>query len=282
MKVTSQQTLSLRDFDTAVTPRYGSRAEYKQQLKAQVRTLAENQELLYAHNRHSVLVIFQAMDAAGKDGAIRHVFSGINPQGVQVFSFKKPSDEELDHDFLWRTTKALPERGRVGVFNRSYYEEVLVVKVHEAILQSQQLPRDAVTDDIWQERYESINDLEKHLSRNGTKIVKFFLHLSKDEQKKRFLARIDNADKNWKFNKYDVQERKHWDAYQDAYAEAIGATSTEYAPWHIIPADDKKNARLLIAQTLNDAFDTLSMHYPHQSDARKAELKSMREDLAND
>ncbi len=282
MKINSKTPIDLANFKTNIEPIYSSKNEYKTMLRQKIDTLAEYQQLLYAHDRYSVLVIFQAMDAAGKDGAIRHVFSGINPQGVQVFSFKKPSDEELDHDFLWRTTKALPERGRLGVFNRSYYEEVLVVKVHQAILKAHNIPPELITESIWQERYESINDFEKHLARNGTKIVKFFLHLSKDEQKRRFLSRIDNSHKNWKFSKFDIQERGYWDNYQTAYGQAIGATSTAHAPWNIIPADDKKNARLLIAQTLCDAFGELDMHYPHQSEQRVAELKAIRNDLEHD
>ena len=219
------------------------------------------------------------MDAAGKDGAIRHVFSGINPQGCQVSSFKKPSDEELDHDFLWRTTKRLPERGRIGVFNRSYYEEALVVKVHQGILQGQKLPQSKITDNIWHERYESMRGFEQHLYHNGTKVLKFFLHLSKDEQARRFISRIDEPDKNWKFSDSDIKERAHWDAYQKAYGEVISATSTEQSPWVIVPADDKKNARLIIAKTLHETLAGLEMHYPIVTEERAKELQEIKKQL---
>ena len=214
------------------------------------------QQLHYASNRHAVLLIFQAMDAAGKDGAIRHVMSGVNPQGCQVFSFKHPSATELEHDFLWRTTRDLPERGRIGIFNRSYYEEVLIVRVHPEILRSEGLP-DAPHDDktVWHDRYRSIVDLEKHLHGNGTRIVKFFLHLSKEEQRKRFLARIDEPDKNWKFSLADIEERKFWKHYMKAYEECLSATSTSDSPWYVVPADDKENARLIVSQIVLDTFE---------------------------
>jgi PPK2 family polyphosphate:nucleotide phosphotransferase len=242
--------------------------------------LSKLQQLQYASDRYAFLLIFQAMDTAGKDGAIKHVMSGINPQGCQVFSFKHPSAEELEHDFLWRTTQSLPERGRVGIFNRSYYEEVLIVRVHPDILQAQNIPDELLKKKtIWRERYDSIVDLEQHLHRNGTRIIKFFLHLSKEEQRKRFLARIDDPNKNWKLSTADVEERKFWDEYMQAYEECLSATSTEEAPWYVVPADDKKNARLIISQIILDTFNTLKMAYPKPSDAHQIELKSIRRKL---
>jgi len=238
------------------------------------------QRLHYASNRYAVLLIFQAMDAAGKDGAIRHVMSGVNPQGCQVFSFKHPSATELEHDFLWRTTRSLPERGRIGIFNRSYYEEVLIVRVHPEILRSQQLPDGLLDEDtIWQERYRSIRELENHLFRNGTRIVKFFLHLSKDEQCKRFLDRIDKPEKNWKFSLADLEERKYWDRYMRAYEACLTTTSTEHAPWYVVPADDKKNARLIISKIILKTFKSLDMHYPETDKKRQQELLSIRDRL---
>ncbi len=237
--------VDLKDRPTRVKQLYESERDYKTLLAERVRELSAQQSLLYAHDRYALLVIFQSMDAAGKDGAIRHVLSGINPQGCQVFSFKHPSAEELDHDFLWRTSQCLPERGRIGVFNRSYYEEVLIVRVHPEILAGQKLPDDGRKgEEFWQHRYRSINDLEKHLHRNGTRIVKIFLHLSKEEQRRRFLARIDDPDKNWKFGATDVEERGCWKDYRRAYEACLGATSTTHAPWYVVPADDKENARL--------------------------------------
>ena len=239
------------------------------------------QQLLYASDRYALLLIFQGIDAAGKDGAIRHVMSGVNPQGCDVFSFKQPSAEELEHDFLWRTTRCLPQRGRIGIFNRSYYEEVLVVRVHPEMLLNEGLPeesRDPKT--IWKERYRSIVDLEEHLHRNGTRIVKFFLHLSKNEQRKRFLARIDEPDKNWKFSLADVHERKYWKDYADAFEACLNATSTHHAPWYVVPADDKENARLIVSQILLDTLNELKMSYPRSSAKRREELKSIRKLLA--
>ncbi len=240
------------------------------------------QQLLYASNRYAVLLIFQAMDAAGKDGAIKHVMSGVNPQGCQVFSFKHPSPTELQHDFLWRTTRDLPERGRIGIFNRSYYEEVLIVRVHREILLSEGLP-DAPGDDnvVWHDRYRSIADLERHLHGNGTRIIKFFLHLSKEEQRKRFLERIDEPEKNWKFSLADIEERKFWKQYMKAYEECLGATSTSGAPWYVVPADDKRNARLIVSQIVLDALEELKMTYPMTSEERRQELLSIRKRLAN-
>lgn len=275
--------LKLDDWPTRVEPIYQSKHEYKKLLKAQIAELSEQQQLHYANDRHALLLIFQAMDAAGKDGAIKHVMSGINPQGCQVFSFKRPSAIELDHDFLWRTTQCLPERGRIGIFNRSYYEEVLVVRVHPKILDSQKLPGDLVDPDtIWQQRYQSMVDLEDHLYRNGTRIVKFFLHLSKDEQRRRFLARIDDPGKNWKFSSADIEERRYWQQYMQAYEACLSATSTTTAPWYVVPADDKKNARLIIAEVILETFRSLEMQYPVTGTARRQELLAIREQLQNE
>jgi PPK2 family polyphosphate:nucleotide phosphotransferase len=268
---------------TRMEPCYSSKKQYREMLARHVKALSELQQLHYASNRYAVLLIFQAMDAAGKDGAIRHVMSGINPQGCQVFSFKHPSATELEHDFLWRTTRSLPERGRIGIFNRSYYEEVLIVRVHPEILRSQQLP-DALLDEntIWRERYRSIRDMEDHLHRNGTRIIKFFLHLSKDEQRKRFVDRIDKPEKNWKFSLADLEERQYWDQYMQAYESCLSATSTAHAPWYVVPADDKKNARLIISHIILDTFRSLDMHYPQTDENRQQELQSIRDRLVND
>jgi PPK2 family polyphosphate:nucleotide phosphotransferase len=245
-----------------------------------VAKLSALQELLYASNKHAVLLVFQAMDAAGKDGAIRHVMSGVNPQGCQVFSYKHPSPTELQHDFLWRTTRDLPERGKIGIFNRSYYEEVLIVRVHPEILRGERLPdlphREKA---IWRDRYRSIVDLERHLSGNGTRIIKFYLHLSKKEQKKRFLERIDRPEKNWKFSVADIEERKFWEDYMKAYEECISATSTKEAPWYVVPADDKENARLIVSQIVLDTLEALKMTFPKTSDERRQELQAIRKRL---
>jgi PPK2 family polyphosphate:nucleotide phosphotransferase len=272
----------LNEWPTDVKKLYDSKKDYRKQLKKQVRELSAQQQLQYANDKDALLVIFQAMDAAGKDGAVKHVMSGVNPQGCQVFSFKHPSVSELDHDFLWRTTRCLPERGRIGIFNRSYYEEVLIVRVHPEILQSQKIPREFIHDDIWQERYHSIREHEKHLHRNGTRIIKFFLHLSREEQRKRFIARIDEPDKNWKFSLKDVEERQYWDKYMQAYQDCISATSTKHAPWYIVPADDKHNARLIISRIILETFDTLKMSYPVTDDKRRAELLAIRAALLNE
>jgi len=265
---------------TRIKPLYKSRDDYQATLAAQVARLDELQQLLYASNKHALLVIFQAMDAAGKDGVIRHVMSGINPQGCQVFSFKHPSAGELAHDYLWRTTRDLPERGKIGIFNRSYYEEVLIVRVHPELLQAEALV-EPMTDPgaFWQQRFRSINDLERHLSANGTRIVKIFLHLSKNEQRKRFLGRIDDPTKNWKFTSDDMTERGFWDSYQVAYEACISATTTTEAPWYVVPADHKKTAGLIVSQILLDTFDSLDMHYPSISAERKAELVTIRKML---
>jgi PPK2 family polyphosphate:nucleotide phosphotransferase len=242
--------------------------------------LSSLQCLHYASSRYALLLIFQGMDAAGKDGAVRHVMSGVNPEGCEVFSFKQPSAEELKHDFLWRTTCRLPERGRIGIFNRSYYEEVLVVRVHPEILRGQGLPHELVDEkNLWKERYRSIVDLEEHLHRNGTRIIKRFLHLSKDEQRKRFLERIDEPDKNWKFSLADIHERKYWKRYMKVYEACLSATSTHQVPWYVVPADDKENARLIVSQIVLDALTDLKMAYPETTGKRRRELKAIREQL---
>lgn len=271
------QKVDLDHFPALESPRYSSKSEYREKLEAQVRKLSDIQEAHYADNRYAVLLIFQAMDAAGKDSMIRHVMSGINPQGCQVFSFKHPSPEELDHDFLWRSNCSLPERGRIGIFNRSYYEEVLIVRVHPEILRHQRIPEAHLRNgDVWKERYRSINDLERHLYRNGTRILKFFLHLSKEEQRRRFLERIDKPEKNWKFSKADIDERKYWDDYMNAYEHCLEATSTAHAPWYVIPADDRKNARLLVSNIILDMFSSLDVRFPETGEERKRELQECR------
>jgi len=279
-RVPAEKRVNLTKWPTLVRPVYKSKKEYTTLLQKQVEELSSLQRLQYASNRYAVLLIFQAMDAAGKDGAIRHVMSGVNPQGCQVFSFTHPSATELDHDFLWRTTRSLPERGRIGIFNRSYYEEVLIVRVHPEILRTQGLP-DQLLDEktVWQGRYRSIVDLESHLYRNGTRIIKFFLHLSKGEQRKRFLERIDEPDKNWKFSLADVEERTFWDQYMRAYEACLSATSTKDAPWYVVPADDKENARLIISEIILDTLKQLRMSYPDVDKVRRRELESIRKRL---
>lgn len=279
-RVQPGEKVRLKEWPTLAEPFCKSKKQYKKLLGDHVAELSSLQRLHYASNRYALLLIFQGMDAAGKDGVIRHVMSGINPQGCQVFSFKQPNAEELDHDFLWRTTRRLPERGRIGIFNRSYYEEVLIVRVHPEILHNQRLP-DKLTDAqaIWKDRYRSIVDMEAHLHRNGTRIIKFFLHLSRDEQRKRFLERIDDPDKNWKFSLADVSERKHWNHCMQAYAECLSATSTAAAPWYIVPADDKESARLIVSQIVLDTFNDLDMAYPKVTAKRRQELKFIRKRL---
>ena len=279
-RVQEGKKVSLDKWPTRVKPVYKTKETYKALLEKQVEELSEQQRLYYAFNRYAVLLIFQAMDAAGKDGAIRHVMSGINPQGCQVFSFKHPSATELEHDFLWRTSQCLPERGRIGIFNRSYYEEVLIVRVHPEILRAQGLP-DGLIDEktIWQERYRSIVDLENHLYRNGTRVIKFFLHLSREEQRKRFLDRIDEPEKNWKFSQADIEERKFWKEYMRAYEACLSATSTKKAPWYVVPADDKENARLIVSRIILDRFKALKMRYPETDAKRRQELLSIRQQL---
>ena len=280
-RVPARKKLHLKKWPTLVKPVYRSKKEYAKLLQEHVEELSALQRRLYASNRYAVLLIFQAMDAAGKDGAIRHVMSGVNPQGCQVFSFTHPSAMELDHDFLWRTTRSLPERGRIGIFNRSYYEEVLIVRVHPEILCTQGL-QDKLLDanTVWQGRYRSIVNLENHLYRNGTRVIKFFLHLSKEEQRTRFLARIDEPDKNWKFSLADIHERKYWKQYRKAYEACLNATSTHHAPWYVVPADDKENARLIVSQIILDALNGLKMAYPKTTEKRRRELKSIRKLLS--
>jgi PPK2 family polyphosphate:nucleotide phosphotransferase len=280
-RVRPAANVDLRNWPTEVKPVYESKEQYRKLLEEHVGALSSLQQLHYASNRYARLLIFQAMDAAGKDGAIRHVMSGVNPQGCQVFSFKHPSATELEHDFLWRTTRSLPERGRIGIFNRSYYEEVLIVRVHPEILRTEGLP-DALLDDnaIWKERYRSIVDLENHLYRNGTRVIKFFLHLSREEQRKRFLERIDEPEKNWKFSAADIHERKYWNHYMKAYEACLTETSTRHAPWYVVPADDKENARLIVSAIVLDAFKELKMAYPRTTAKRRQELESIRKQLA--
>jgi PPK2 family polyphosphate:nucleotide phosphotransferase len=279
-RVHEGEKVNLRKWPTEVNPVYKSKEQYQQLLQGHIQQLSEMQDLLYASGHYALLLIFQAMDAAGKDGAIKHVMSGVNPQGCQVFSFKHPSAEELGHDFLWRTTCRLPERGKIGIFNRSYYEEVLIVRVHPDILHGEGLPGDLLDPKtIWQERYKSIVDLERHLHRNGTVVIKFFLHLSKKEQRKRFLKRIEQPEKNWKFSLADMAERRFWKHYMKAYQDCLAATSTQEAPWYVVPADDKDNARLIISQIVVDALHDLKMAYPKPSAAFRQNLQKMRKAL---
>ena len=274
--------VDLKKCPTRVDPVYNSKEQYHEMLTEHVARLSDLQQLLYASNRYALLLIFQAMDAAGKDGAIRHVMSGVNPQGCQVYSYKHPSAAELQHDFLWRTTRDLPERGRIGIFNRSYYEEVLIVRVHPELLRSEALPDPPRAEKtFWRERYRSINGLERHLHDNGTRIVKFFLHLSKEEQRKRFLARIDDPDKNWKFSLADIEEREFWKDYRTAYEECLTATSTRDCPWHVVPADDKLNARLFVSNIILDALEGLKMAYPTTDAKKRQELEACRQRLSS-
>ncbi|HVB29845.1 MAG TPA: ADP-polyphosphate phosphotransferase [Terriglobia bacterium] len=279
-RVRAEKKVKLAKWPTKVKPFCKSKKMYQKFLAEHVEELSSLQRLLYASNCYALLLIVQGMDAGGKDGAIRHVMSGVNPQGCQVFSFKQPSANELEHDFLWRTTRHLPERGRIGIFNRSYYEEVLIVRVHPEILRSQGLPEELRNEKtIWDDRYRSIVDLESHLYRNGTRTVKVFLHLSKEEQRKRFLERIDEPDKNWKFSLSDVHERDYWKHYMDAYEACLSATSTHLAPWYVVPADDKENARLIVSQIVLDALYELKMAYPKTTAKRRRELESIRKRL---
>jgi len=287
MKIHSQnfrvrpgKKVDLKEWPTIGKPIFKSKKQYQKLLEEHIGELSSLQQLHYASNRYALLLIFQGMDSAGKDGAIRHVMSGVNPQGCEVFSFKQPSAEELEHDFLWRTTCRLPERGRIGIFNRSYYEEVLVVRVHPEILRNQGLPeelRDEKT--IWEERYRSMVDLERHLYCNGTRTIKIFLHLSMDEQRKRFLERLDEPDKNWKFSLSDIHERKYWKDYVKAYEACLSATSTHHAPWYVVPADDKESARLIVSRIVLDALKDLNMAYPKPTKKRRSELQSIRKAL---
>ena len=277
-RVTRGERFRLEDVDPGDTGRLGAEAKPRAQelLASGVKLLAELQDRLYAQDRWAVLLIFQAMDAAGKDGAIKHVMSGVNPQGCEVYSFKAPSDEELDHDFLWRCAKRVPERGRIGIFNRSYYEEVLVVRVHPEILQKQKLPPERITKRIWPERFEDIRGFERYLGRNGVVVRKFFLHVSRDEQKKRFLERLENPEKHWKFSSADVAERGHWKRYLAAYEDAIRHTATEDAPWYVVPADNKWFTRIVVAAAIIEALGSLDLRYPKVSRTQRRELAAAR------
>jgi len=282
-RVPHGKKVKLTEWPTVVKPFCKSKEQYQELLEKHVEELSSLQRLHYASGRYALLLIFQGMDSAGKDGAIRHVMSGVNPEGCEVFSFKQPSAEELEHDFLWRTTCRLPERGRIGIFNRSYYEEVLVVRVHPEILRSQGLPeelRDEKT--IWKERYRSIVDLESHLYRNGTRTIKIFLHLSQEEQHKRFLDRIDEPDKNWKFSPADIHERKYWKHYMEAYENCLHATSTHHVPWYVVPADNKENARLIVSRIVLDALKDLKMAYPKATEKRRLELQAIGKQLTKE
>ena len=283
-RVTRGKHLRLKDIDPADTGRLTSenKSEAKEMLARGVEWLAEQQDMLYAQDHWAVLLVFQAMDAAGKDGTIKHVMSGINPQGCQVTSFKQPSSEELDHDYLWRYMRNVPARGQIGIFNRSYYEELLVVKVHQELLTRQKLHPSLITKQIWQERYEDIRNYENYLVRNGVLVIKFFLHVSKAEQKRRFMERLDNAEKNWKFSAADVAERKHWSEYQDAYEKAIRETASKEAPWYVVPADNKWFTRLLVGAAIVHAIGKLNLHYPLLSPDKRSELAAARKQLESE
>ena len=279
-RVIEGDTVSLKKWPTRVKPVYKSKEDYHANLAEHVARLSDRQRLLFADGRHALLLIFQALDAAGKDSVIKHVMSGVNPQGCQVFSYQHPSATELRHDFLWRTTRDLPERGHIGIFNRSYYEEVLIVRVHPEILAGENLPPvEDGSKPIWKARYRSIIDLERHLHASGTRIIKFFLHISKDEQRRRFMARIDDPGKNWKFSLADVAERKFWKHYRKAYELCLSATSTRCAPWYIVPADDKENVRLIVSQIVLEALDDLPLAFPRITAQRRKELKAIRAQL---
>jgi PPK2 family polyphosphate:nucleotide phosphotransferase len=280
-RVPPGKKVQLKEWPTIIKQLFKSKKQYEQLLDEHTCELSSLQQLHYASNRYALLMIFQGMDSAGKDGAIRHVMSGVNPAGCEVSSFKQPSAEELEHDFLWRTTFRLPERGRIGIFNRSYYEEVLVVRVHPEILRSQGLPEELRDEKgIWEGRYRSIVDLESHLYRNSTRTIKIFLHISREEQRKRFLERIDHPEKNWKFSLADIHERKFWKQYMEAYEALLGATSTRHAPWYVVPADDKENARLIVSGIVLDALKDMKMSYPKTTKKRRAELLAIRQQLA--
>ena len=282
-RVRAGKNVDLGKWPTRTKPVYHSREEYQTLLVEHAGKLSEQQNRLYADDSYALLLIFQAMDAAGKDSAIKHVMSGINPQGCQVYSFKHPSAEELDHDFLWSAARRLPERGRIGIFNRSYYEEVLIVRVHQEILDAERLPKELLGEKtIWRDRYRSIVNLEDHLHRNGTRIIKFFLHLSKEEQRKRFLKRIDQPEKNWKFSVDDIKERGYWKQYMKAYESCLSATSTAAAPWYVVPADDKGNAQLIVSRIILDALKDLKLEYPKVSPEHRRELQTIRKLLAKE
>ena len=278
-RITNGEKFRLKDYDPADTGGMKDKKKALKILEKSVQLLSHLQEKLYAQDEWAALLIFQAMDAAGKDGAIKHVMSGINPEGCDVTSFKAPSHRELNHDYLWRTHNVIPERGKIGIFNRSYYEEVLVVRVHDELLNAEHLPKEIVGKDIWQDRYQDINNFEKYLTRNGVVILKFFLHLSKDEQKKRFLERLEMPEKNWKFSMDDVKERAHWKDYQKAYEVMIQNTATERAPWYVIPADNKWFTRLAVAAAIIDTLDSLDLQFPEVDKEKKKELAKVREAL---
>jgi PPK2 family polyphosphate:nucleotide phosphotransferase len=275
-RVAPHERVRLRDWPTGIAPLYKSKEHYEELLERHAEELRAMQDVLYAANSYALLVIFQGMDAAGKDSMIKHVMSGVNPQGCQVFSFKHPSTEELKHDFLWRSARALPERGRIGVFNRSYYEEVLIVRVHPEILRGEGVPGARPTKALWEARYESISDFEHHLHRNGTRVLKFFLHLSREEQRKRFLERIDDPTKNWKLSRSDIEERRYWKDYMKAYEACLEATSSKKAPWYVVPADDKKNARLIVSRVIVEALRGLHLGYPRLDAKQRKELQAIR------
>jgi PPK2 family polyphosphate:nucleotide phosphotransferase len=275
-RIDNGKKFRLKDVDPGDTWKVKSKDRAAQLLEDGVKLLAELQDRLYAEDKWSLLLVFQAMDAAGKDGTIKHVMSGVNPQGCEVYSFKVPTSHELDHDFLWRTTRCLPERGRIGVFNRSYYEETLVVRVHPEFLAAEKIPEKLVTKKIWKERFEDIRDFERYLTRNGVVIRKFFLHVSKAEQKRRFLSRLDEPEKNWKFSTADVREREHWDDYMEAYEDMIRHTATKAAPWHVIPADNKWFTRLAVAAVIVETLQSLDLHYPEVTPAARKELAEAR------
>jgi PPK2 family polyphosphate:nucleotide phosphotransferase len=279
-RIPEGKKVKLNKLPTAVEPVYASKKEYKDLMARQIERLTELQQVLYASNSYSILLIFQAMDAAGKDSTIKHVMSGVNPQGCRVTSFKHPSATELSHDFLWRTTQCLPERGQIGIFNRSYYEEVLIVRVHPEILLKQGVPEElADSKGIWRNRFQSIRDHEIHLHHSGTRILKFFLHISREEQRRRFLQRIEDPAKNWKFSESDIHERQYWDQYMGAYEDCISSTTTDHAPWYVIPADDKPTARLLVSDAILKLMEGLNLEYPAQSPERLRELEAIRRKL---
>jgi len=271
-----KKEIKLKDYDTSFTGKFKGKEEAQQKLQDDINEMVHLQDVLYASNKYGLLLIFQAMDAAGKDGTIKHVMSGVNPQGCEVYSFKSPTHQELDHDYMWRCMKCVPEKGRIGIFNRSYYEEVLVVKVHPELLQYQNLHEKEYNHDFWDKRYEDINNIERYLVNNGIVILKFFLNVSKNEQKKRFLERINNEDKNWKFSASDVKEREHWDDYQKAYEKMFSKTSTEYAPWYIIPADKKWFSRAAVADIIVNTLKNLNLEYPRVSEEHKTELQKIK------
>ena len=273
IQIPHKTKIRLKDFSADYSEGFKDKEEVKKKVEKNMQTMATLQDVLYAHDKYSILIILQAMDAGGKDGTIRHVMSGVNPQGCQVFNFKKPSDEELDHEYMWRIHKSLPERGRIGIFNRSYYEEVLVARVHPEILTRQKLPVELITKDVWKKRYDQINDFERYLYENGTRVVKLFLHISKDEQKKRFLSRQQDPTKNWKLSKPDMEERKYWDRYQEAFQDMISNTSTKWAPWNVIPANKKWYRNYIVSEIISDVMKSLKISYPKLSDDSLVNLK---------